>query len=163
MRARGKISVGGGHQAHLCALAYFSDSNFLSTTPRVHGVPPSAPDTVMEVRQGTKLRQITGLSEKKERSENGSDKNLKKKVPEVGMVVSLDHSIYFHNPKAFRADNWMFLEMESPWAGEGRGLVMAKIWSQDGVLIATCIQEASLFLFSVYPRDTTRRFALLPS
>jgi hypothetical protein len=26
---------------------------------------------------------------------------------EVGMMVSLDHSIYFHNPRAFRADEWM--------------------------------------------------------
>lgn len=57
------------------------------------------------------------------------------------MVVSLDHSIYFHNPLAFRADEWMLTEMESPWAGEGRGLVFQKIWSRDGTLIATCTQE----------------------
>jgi hypothetical protein len=60
---------------------------------------------------------------------------------EVGMMVSLDHSIYFHNPLAFRADEWMLTEMESPWAGEGRGLAIQKIWSKDGVLIATCTQE----------------------
>lgn len=56
-------------------------------------------------------------------------------------MVSLDHSIYFHNPRAFRADEWMFIERESPWAGEGRGLALQKIWSQDGTLIATCTQE----------------------
>lgn len=60
---------------------------------------------------------------------------------QVGMMVSLDHSIYFHNPRAFRADEWMLTEMESPWAGEGRGLAVQKIWSQDGTLIATCTQE----------------------
>lgn len=60
---------------------------------------------------------------------------------EIGMMVSLDHSIYFHNPRAFRADEWMLTETESPWAGEGRGLAIQKIWSKDGLLIATCIQE----------------------
>jgi hypothetical protein len=28
------------------------------------------------------------------------------------MMVSLDHSIYFHNPRAFRADEWMLSEIE---------------------------------------------------
>jgi hypothetical protein len=38
------------------------------------------------------------------------------------LMVSLDHSIYFHNPRAFRADEWMLSEIESPWAGEGPGM-----------------------------------------
>jgi len=59
------------------------------------------------------------------------------------MMVSLDHTIYFHNPRHFRADEWMLEEMETPWAGDNRGLVMQKIWSSDGTLIATCIQEVS--------------------
>lgn len=66
---------------------------------------------------------------------------------ELGMMVSLDHSIYFHNPRAFRADEWMLTEMESPWAGEGRGLAIQKIWSKDGVLIATCMQEVCICFF----------------
>jgi len=41
--------------------------------------------------------------------------------------------------------------MESPWAGDGRGLVIQKLWTREGVLIATCVQEVSfLFLFLVY-------------
>lgn len=52
-------------------------------------------------------------------------------------------SIYFHNPKKVRADEWMFTEMESPWAGDGRGVVMQKIFSRDGTLLATAIQEVS--------------------
>lgn len=71
---------------------------------------------------------------------------------EVGMMVSLDHSIYFHNPRAFRADEWMLTEMESPWAGEGRGLAIQKIWSKDGLLIATCMQEVCICFFSVRSR-----------
>lgn len=34
----------------------------------------------------------------------------------VHFMVSLDHSMWFHNP--FRADHWMLYECESPWAGE---------------------------------------------
>lgn len=59
----------------------------------------------------------------------------------VGMMVSLDHSIYFHSPRNFRADEWMVAEAETPWAGDGRGLVMQKIFSKDGTLIASCVQE----------------------
>ena len=59
----------------------------------------------------------------------------------IGMMVSLDHTIFFHNPREFRADEWMLTEMETPWAGDGRGLVLQRIWSKQGVLIATCVQE----------------------
>lgn len=75
---------------------------------------------------------------------NATKGKQSKDQKEVGMMVSLDHSIYFHNPRAFRADEWMLIEMESPWAGEGRGLALQKIWSQDGTLIATCTQEVCL-------------------
>lgn len=59
----------------------------------------------------------------------------------LGMMVSLDHSIYFHSPRDFRADEWMLAEAETPWAGDGRGLVMQRIFSKDGKLIASCVQE----------------------
>ncbi|KAK5182166.1 acyl-CoA thioesterase [Cryomyces antarcticus] len=61
--------------------------------------------------------------------------------PEVGMMVSLDHTIYFHNPRDFRADEWLFTEMESPWAGDGRGLVFQRIFTREGKLVASCVQE----------------------
>lgn len=60
---------------------------------------------------------------------------------DIAMMVSLDHTIYFHSPLAFRADEWMFVEMDTPWAGNERGLVTQRIWSQNGLLVATCIQE----------------------
>ena len=31
--------------------------------------------------------------------------------------------------------------MESPWAGDGRGLVLQKIWNRQGQLVASCVQE----------------------
>jgi acyl-CoA thioesterase 8 len=64
-------------------------------------------------------------------------------TPEIGMMVSLDHTIYFHNPRSFRADEWIFTEMETPWAGDGRGLVFQRMYTQDGTLIASCVQEVS--------------------
>lgn len=60
---------------------------------------------------------------------------------EVGMMVSLSHSIYFHHPTTVRADEWMLSEMETPWAGDGRGMVLSRWWNKDGALIATCVQE----------------------
>ncbi|XP_033923076.1 acyl-coenzyme A thioesterase 8 isoform X1 [Melopsittacus undulatus] len=37
----------------------------------------------------------------------------------IKLMVSLDHSMWFHAP--FRADHWMLYECESPWAGECSG------------------------------------------
>jgi len=73
--------------------------------------------------------------------------------PEIGMMVSLDHTIYFHNPRDFRADEWMLEEMETPWSGDHRGLVMQRIWSSEGKLVATCIQEVSRFAQSLAAID----------
>uniref|UniRef100_A0A8C3WJ60 Acyl-coenzyme A thioesterase 8 n=1 Tax=Catagonus wagneri TaxID=51154 RepID=A0A8C3WJ60_9CETA len=57
----------------------------------------------------------------------------------VHFMASLDHSMWFHAP--FRADHWMLYECESPWAGGSRGLVHGRLWRQDGVLAASCVQE----------------------
>lgn len=167
LRARGKISETGGHQANLSALAYITDSFFIGTVTRVHDIPrftspqeleralnalknPSDLDdediarALKELKEEETLelrRRLEGALSKVTAEKNKADRK------EVGMMVSLDHSIYFHNPWAFRADEWMLTEMESPWAGEGRGLVLQKIWSKDGVLIATCTQEVGFFLF----------------
>ena len=61
----------------------------------------------------------------------------------VGMIVSLDHTIYFHRPRDVRVDDWLYAEMETPWAGAERGLVTQRIWNRNGRLVATCIQEVS--------------------
>ena len=57
------------------------------------------------------------------------------------MMVSLDHTIYFHRPREVKADDWIFAEMSSPWAGDGRGLVFQRMWNKAGVHVATCVQE----------------------
>ncbi|KAF2143294.1 uncharacterized protein K452DRAFT_286121 [Aplosporella prunicola CBS 121167] len=155
LKARGTISPKGGHQAHLSALAYMSDSYFIGTVARVHklwqssrqsdGKPGVDEDVVKRllVEDEERLRKMPGMDDHVVRAlkEGKSLTAAKEERPEIGMMVSLDHTIYFHNPRNFRADEWMFTEMESPWAGDGRGLVLQRIFSKDGTLIASCVQE----------------------
>ncbi|KAL4804656.1 thioesterase-like superfamily-domain-containing protein [Aspergillus unguis] len=62
----------------------------------------------------------------------------------MAMAASLNHTVYFHHPDAVRADQWMCSERESPWAGNDRALVIQRIWSPEGILVATCVQEGVL-------------------
>ncbi|MFE6359959.1 acyl-CoA thioesterase [Streptomyces sp. NPDC057806] len=59
----------------------------------------------------------------------------------VGDVVgaSLDHAMWFHRP--FRADEWLLYDQHSPSASGGRGLGQARIYTQDGRLAVSVIQE----------------------
>ncbi|MCX4236460.1 acyl-CoA thioesterase [Streptomyces sp. NPDC020707] len=59
----------------------------------------------------------------------------------TGDVVgaSLDHAMWFHRP--FRADEWLLYDQESPSASGGRGLGQARIYTRDGRLAITVIQE----------------------
>lgn len=155
IKARGKISPSGGHEAHLSALAYMSDSYFIGTVSRVHklwryqsagkdaksGIDETVLKKLRSMDDDT-LRRMQGMDEdviEQLRSVKDTDEALRR--PSVGMMVSLDHTIYFHTPRDFRADEWMFTEMESPWAGDGRGVVIQRMFSKDGQLIATCVQE----------------------
>lgn len=54
-------------------------------------------------------------------------------------MASLDHSLWFHRP--FRADEWWLYDQISPSAQGGRGLAIARIFSQNGDLVATAAQE----------------------
>ncbi|MFE0686769.1 acyl-CoA thioesterase II [Streptomyces xiamenensis] len=59
----------------------------------------------------------------------------------VGDVVgaSLDHAMWFHRP--FRADEWLLYDTESPTSGGGRGLARGRIFTRDGRLAVSVIQE----------------------
>lgn len=52
--------------------------------------------------------------------------------------------VYFHHP--FRADEWLLFDCESPWSGAGRGLNIGRFFTEDGVMVATCIQEGVIRL-----------------
>jgi acyl-CoA thioesterase 8 len=147
MKARGRISPEGGQQAHLSALAYMSDSYFIGTVSRIHdlwrfGTPVNqaakkggdshASDMAVREAYIKRQQELEGV---------GFDPNNSAKRPEVGMMVSLDHTIYFHEPRRF-------CEMMSPWSGDGRGVVVQHIHAMDGTLIATCTQEVSRLSFS---------------
>lgn len=58
--------------------------------------------------------------------------------PEI-QAASLDHSMWFHH--AFRADEWLLYEMESPAAAGGRGLAIGRLYNRQGLLVCTVAQE----------------------
>ena len=54
--------------------------------------------------------------------------------------ASLNHAIWLHRPA--RADDWLYFETESPSAGGGRGLAIARIFDPEGAMVATATQES---------------------
>jgi acyl-CoA thioesterase-2 len=54
-------------------------------------------------------------------------------------VASLDHAMWFH--RFGRVDEWLLYLQESPNATGGRGLSEGRIYSRDGVLLASVAQE----------------------
>ena len=55
------------------------------------------------------------------------------------MGASLDHALWFHRP--FRADEWLLYDAESPSASGARGLAMGRLFTTDGLLVASVVQE----------------------
>lgn len=58
---------------------------------------------------------------------------------ELFMGASLDHCMWFHRP--FRADDWLLFDQESPTASGARGLARGTIYSRDGRLVVSVVQE----------------------
>ena len=158
MKARGTISSEGGHEAHLSAIAYMSDSYFVGTIARVHNLwrystqrKSKSKATVdedflkkllaMDDAELKRQRYLDDADIKRIQRVRNGEKLERESTPEIGMMVSLDHTIYFHNPRSFRADEWIFTEMETTWAGDGRGLVYQRMYTRDGTLICSCVQE----------------------
>jgi len=54
-------------------------------------------------------------------------------------AASLDHAMWFHRPH--RSDEWLLYDQMSPSASGARGLAIGKLFSRDGVLVATVAQE----------------------
>ena len=55
------------------------------------------------------------------------------------MVASIDHAMWFH--RSFRMDDWLLYSIESPTATGARGLARGQIFSRDGQLVASTMQE----------------------
>jgi acyl-CoA thioesterase-2 len=59
-------------------------------------------------------------------------------------VASLDHAMWFHRPA--RMDEWLLYVQESPSASGARGLGLGRLFTADGVLVASIAQEGMLRL-----------------
>jgi acyl-CoA thioesterase-2 len=55
------------------------------------------------------------------------------------MIASLDHAMWFHRP--FRADQWLLYHQRSQSASGGRGIAEGSIFTSEGTLVTTVIQE----------------------
>lgn len=53
--------------------------------------------------------------------------------------ASLDHALWFHRP--FKLDDWVLYHMESPTASGSRGLARGQVFSRDGDLLMSVVQE----------------------
>ncbi len=53
--------------------------------------------------------------------------------------ASLDHAMWFHRP--FRADQWLLYAQDSPIAAAGRGLARGEVFTADGDLVVSVVQE----------------------
>jgi acyl-CoA thioesterase-2 len=54
-------------------------------------------------------------------------------------VASLDHAMWWH--RFARVDEWLLYVQESPSASGGRGLSLGRIYTRDGLLVASVAQE----------------------
>lgn len=54
-------------------------------------------------------------------------------------MASLDHAMWFHRP--FRADQWLLYAMDSPSSSGARGFARGRLFTEDGILVASTSQE----------------------
>lgn len=57
-------------------------------------------------------------------------------------VASLDHAMWWH--RFARVDDWLLYVQESPNAIGGRGLAQGRIYTRDGMLVASVAQEGMI-------------------
>ncbi len=54
-------------------------------------------------------------------------------------MASLDHAMWFH--RDFRMDEWLLYSLDSPSTSNARGLCRGSIFTREGTLIASVVQE----------------------
>lgn len=152
IKACGPLSPSAAPQVHQAALAFMSDSYFLAGVPHSHEIWNFVNTPISEFYPSSK-----GLSGSTETHTAIQRPHLEcpavgpgNGTPRVSMMVSLDHTMYFHNIEDLRADEWLLSEIQSSWAGEGRGLVHQRMWTKEGTLVATCIQEVNTTDYPIY-------------
>ncbi|RAK90604.1 acyl-CoA thioesterase II [Aspergillus costaricaensis CBS 115574] len=117
VRAQSNLARPSGSNEHLLALVCMTDTYTAGTVGRAHGIP-------------VYTRFNAGLK----------DGNPQAQVA-FKALSTVAHTIHFHNVDHVCVNQWMTEELHCPWAGHERGLVISRVWSSDGVLLATCTQE----------------------
>lgn len=56
--------------------------------------------------------------------------------------ASLDHALWFHRPA--RLDEWLLYDLDSPSAAHARGYSRGELYTADGTLVASAMQESLL-------------------
>ncbi|WP_157171850.1 acyl-CoA thioesterase, partial [Nocardia higoensis] len=69
-------------------------------------------------------------------------------VDQVGILPSLDHSLWLHRP--VRVDNWLLMDLRPESTSAGRGLYTGRIYNRGGRLVASLAQES---LFRIRPKS----------
>ncbi len=67
------------------------------------------------------------------------------------MGASLDHCMWFHRP--FRADEWLLYDMDSPSAYGARGLARGFLFTREGDLAVSMVQEGLMRMVPRAGRD----------
>ena len=57
-------------------------------------------------------------------------------------MASLDHAMWFH--REFRADEWLLYAQETPSAQGARGLARGMVYTRDGELVCSVVQEGMI-------------------
>ncbi|MEO0443926.1 MAG: acyl-CoA thioesterase domain-containing protein [Pseudomonadota bacterium] len=60
------------------------------------------------------------------------------KLKEV-MLATICHAVWFH--REFNMDQWLFTQCEPLSVANGRGIAKGKVYNEDGILVATTMQE----------------------
>lgn len=69
-------------------------------------------------------------------------------------MASLDHAMWFHRP--FRADEWLLYAQETPSAGGARGLARGLVYTRDGQLVCSVVQEGLIRVVDAEGWEDTR-------
>lgn len=65
--------------------------------------------------------------------------------------ASLDHAMWFHQP--FRTDEWLLYAQETPVAGGARGLARGQVFTRDGRLVVSVVQEGLIRVAGSVPDE----------
>lgn len=109
------------NRANVLAIIALSDMYLGDTPIRIHGIP---------------VPRMPPLGGKYDETDT--------RTPRV--MSTINHSISFADADAARADEWVYVESESPWAKDGRVMATSRIFNANGRLVATCTQEVCSLL-----------------